>query len=248
VRELVDSNRARAIMGNHELDAIHFHSLDPETGKPVRPHNNRNLRTHESFLAEFPVGSIGARDAIAWFMTLPLWLDLGPFRVVHACWSNAVVERLRDITAEGVLSAEQLVTAGRKSEPLHHDVELLTKGPEVRLPGGMAFRDGGGESRSEARLAWWRKDAKTWRESVVSVPNPQELPNEPLPAEASAMLYPEEAKPLFFGHYWLTGSVLMEAPNALCLDYSGNRDGPLIAYRFNPDDNVLSLSNVVVPS
>lgn len=36
VRELVDSGKARAIMGNHELNALHYHTRDPETGCYLR--------------------------------------------------------------------------------------------------------------------------------------------------------------------------------------------------------------------
>ena len=245
VRELVDSGRARAIMGNHELNAIHFHTLDADTGKPARPHIERNRLTHETFLAEFPVGSRQACDAIGWFKTLPLWLDLGPFRAVHACWSDGAVQRLRDFAPDGVLPAERLIAASRKNDPLYEHVDLLAKGPEVRLPEGMVFTDGAGQVRDEVRLAWWRKHARTWRDAVVSVPNPQELPDNPVHEATVGMLYPEDAKPVFFGHYWLTGPVEMEAPNALCLDYSAGRDGSLVAYRFSRDTPELSLSNIV---
>lgn len=246
VRSLVDSGRARAIMGNHELNAIHYHTIDPQIGQPVRPRSEKNQREHASFLTEFPVGSSAAKDAINWFAALPLWLDVGPFRVIHACWSDAAVERLRQLAPDGVLPYETLIASGRKSDANHADVALLTKGPEVRLPEGGTFRDGGGQLRDEVRLAWWRRSASTWREAVVSVPDPSDLPDSPISKDASALLYPEDAKPLFFGHYWMAGSIALEAPNAICLDYSAARGGPLIAYRFNPEDDRLSLSNVVV--
>lgn len=246
VRNLVDSGRARAIMGNHELNAIHYHSIDPETGKPFRAHTERNKSAHESFLTEFPIGSSGAKEAVEWFAKLPLWLDVGPFRVIHACWSDAAVERLRKLAPDGVLPYDALIASGRKSDPNHADIALLTKGPEVRLPEGGTFRDGGGQIRDEVRLAWWRRNASTWREAVVSVPDPNELPDSPISEDAGALLYPEDAKPLFFGHYWMTGSIALEASNAICLDYSAARGGPLIAYRFSPEDYGLSLSNVVV--
>jgi hypothetical protein len=49
------------------------------------------------------------------------------------------------------------------------------------------------------------------------------------------MVYPETAKPVFFGHYWLTGLPVLQASNALCLDYSAGRDGPLMSYGMNGD-------------
>ena len=246
VRDLVEAGRARAIMGNHELNAIHFHTLDPETGNPIKPHTERNVSTHQTFLNEFPLGSSGALDSISWFKTLPLWLDVGPFRVVHACWSDSAVERLRLLAPEGVLPTEHLISAGRKGDLLKNDVDLLAKGPEVRLPRGLTFHDGGGQRRDEVRLAWWRDGVRTWREAVVSVPNLHQLPDEHLPDDVGGMLYPKNAKPVFFGHYWMSGPISMENTNAICLDYSAGRDGPLIAYRFNHDDSELSLDKVAM--
>ncbi len=125
------------------------------------------------------------------------------------------------------------------------DVNLLTKGPEIALPDGVVFQDGGGQVRDEVRLGWWRREAQTWREAVVSVPNPQELPDEPLTETGGKMLYAEDAKSVFFGHYWLAGPVKLEAQNAICLDYSAGRDGPLIGYRFSPDTPELTLGNII---
>ena len=158
VRNLVDSGRARAIMGNHELNAIHYHSIDPETGKPLRPHSEKNQSEHASFLTESPVGSSAAKDSINWFATLPLWLDVGPFRVIHACWSDAAVDRLRKPAPDGKLPYEQLINSGRKSDPLHSDVCLLTKRPEIRLPNGGAFRDGGGAGSRRGALGMVAKE------------------------------------------------------------------------------------------
>jgi hypothetical protein len=35
------------------------------------------------------------RSWIAWFMTRPMWLDLGGLRIVHACWAAEAIEGLR---------------------------------------------------------------------------------------------------------------------------------------------------------
>lgn len=39
--------------------------------------------------------------------------------------------------------------------------------------------------------------------------------------------------PLFFGHYWLTGTPVLQSDHALCVDYSAGKGGPLVAYRFD---------------
>jgi len=51
---------------------------------------------------------------------------------------------------------------------------------------------------------------------------------------------------VFFGHYWLTGMPEIEAPNALCLDYSaGIGDNPLVAYAWEPGMSHLVLEAIV---
>ena len=56
VRRMIDAGTAVAVMGNHELNAIHFHTEHPDTGSPLRLRSEKNVRQHESFLAEFPAG------------------------------------------------------------------------------------------------------------------------------------------------------------------------------------------------
>lgn len=246
VRDLIADGRALAVMGNHELNAIHFHNDDPETGRPLRPHSEKNLEQHGAFLDHFPVGSEGAREWTEWMAGLPLWLDLGQFRVVHACWSDAAVRRLARIAPGGVLARERLLRAGRRDDPLNGPVETLTKGPEHRLPEGHAITDKGGVVREHARIAWWRGGARTWREAAISVPDPEELPDRPLPDGVAFEYYPPDGKPVFFGHYWLSGLPEIEAPNALCLDYSaGIGDNPLVAYRWEPGAPGLTMEAIV---
>lgn len=82
------------------------------------------------------------------------------------------------------------------------------------------------------RLQWWNTRARTWREIAISVPDPLALPDSPLPAGLTERRYPETDRPVFFGHYWLSGTPVLQAGNALCLDYSAGKDGPLVSYEF----------------
>ena len=54
IRKLEALNVAHVIMGNHELNAIYFHSENPKTGLPLRKHSQTNIEQHKSFLSEFP--------------------------------------------------------------------------------------------------------------------------------------------------------------------------------------------------
>lgn len=56
------------------------------------------------------------------------------------------------------------------------------------------------------------------------------LPEAPLPAGHRPVH--DDAKPVFLGHYWLTGTPQVLSPKAACLDCSAGRGGPLVAYRW----------------
>jgi hypothetical protein len=246
VRDLIDSGKARAIMGNHELNALHFHTAHPETGDPLRDHSEKNLHQHESFLAEFPIGARATREALAWMRGLPLFLETEGFRAVHACWSQSTIDRLRGLTPKGVLSEEQLVRAADRGDVLFKLAEEITKGPEHRLPDGFSFRDRSSTPRDHVRLQWWNAGARTWRDIAVSVPDPDQLPACPLPDTLRQQAYPAQERPVFFGHYWLEGDPVLQAPNALCLDYSAGKDGPLVTYELHPGESLLSTDRVRV--
>lgn len=234
VRDMIEAGTAVAVMGNHELNAIHFHTTDPATGAPLRPHSAKNLRQHASFLAEFPVGDARTAETIAWMRSLPLFLERDGFRAVHACWTDRHIARLADAAAGGVLTEDDLIRAANPADPLHAPVMTTTKGPETDLPDGHRFTDKDGTRRGEVRLKWWEVGAATWPEIAISVPDPAEFPAGALPDHMAADIYPAAAKPVFFGHYWLMGAPVMQAPNALCLDYSAGLDGPLVSYLHRP--------------
>lgn len=246
VRDLIDSGKARAIMGNHEFNALHFHTIHPETGHPLRPHSEKNLRQHASFLAEFPVGARETREVMAWMRSLPLFIETDGFRAVHACWTQSSIDRLRVLSPDGVLSEDQLIRAADPSDALFHLAEEITKGPEHRLPAGHSFNDKDGTHRDRVRLQWWNAGARTWRDIAISVPVADDLPDAPLSGALLAQTYPVHERPVFFGHYWLRGDPVLQAPNALCLDYSAGKDGPLVSYELHPGETLLSTDRVRV--
>lgn len=231
VRSLIDAGKAHAVMGNHELNAIHFHTDHPETGTPLRPHSEKNLRQHASFLSEFAHGSADAADVIAWMRTLPLFREFDALRAVHACWNEDAIATLGGFSDQGRLNEEQFIHAADETHDLFALAETTTKGPEIALPHGYAFSDKDGTVRTNVRVQWWRSDAQSWPDLAMSVPEPDQLPDTALPSDVAASVYPSTAKPVFFGHYWLTGEPALQAANALCLDYSAGKDGPLLAYQ-----------------
>jgi hypothetical protein len=246
VRELMDAGRAQAIMGNHELNALHFHTADPETGAPLRPHDTDNLVQHESFLKEYPLGASRTKDVLDWMKGLPLFIETDEFRAVHAAWIQPAIDKLMEQTGTGVLSQDQLIRAAQKSDELYGLVEALAKGPEARLPHPHSFVDKGKKVRRHVRVKWWNGDAQNWRQVAMSVPDINQIPDAPLPENLFATIYPVGDKPVFFGHYWMSGEPKLQSANALCLDYSAGTDGPLVTYTHISGSQELSLANVAV--
>jgi hypothetical protein len=245
VRELMDAGRAQAIMGNHELNAIHFHTADPDTGAPLRAHDQDNLDQHESFLKEFPLRA-QTKDVLGWMRGLPLFIETDGFRAVHAAWIQPAIDDLMQQTAAGVLSEDQLIRAGRKGGTFYDLVETVAKGPEARLPYPHSFEDKGGKDRHHVRVKWWNGDAKNWHQAAMSVPDINQLPDTPLPEDFLTIIYPSGDKPVFFGHYWMSGEPELQSANALCLDYSAGTVGPIVTYSHVAGSRDLSLKSVVI--
>jgi len=245
VRSLIDSGKAKAVMGNHELNAIHFHSLNSSDGTPLRAHSDKNIKQHQSFLKEFPVGDNHTQEWIHWMATLPLFLEFDGFRAVHACWNDEHIGDLSKHSTKGALDLETLLNAADPGDTLYTAIETTTKGPEADLPDGYSFADKDGTKRTTVRLKWWQSDFDSWADIAMSVPENASLPSGSVPLHLHANSYPVNAKPVFFGHYWMTGSPIAQSNNAICLDYSAGKDGPLIAYLFDDEEaGAISTANI----
>lgn len=93
-----------------------------------------------------------------------------------------------------------------------------------------------GHRRNRVRVRWWDDSAITYRAAaLLSDAERAALPEMPLPAHAR--LDPVAA-PLIFGHYWLVGDITLQSPLCACVDYSAGKGGPLVAYRFDGEDEL----------
>ncbi|KUJ77795.1 metallophosphoesterase [Ruegeria profundi] len=242
VRSLIDSGKACAVMGNHEFNAIHYHTV--VDGKPLRERSQKNRNQHKSFLDEFPTGDARTRDAINWMKDLPLFFENDLFRAVHACWYAPAIDLLKTELSDTRLSDDDLEREGWTAGPLWDALQIVTSGVEKQLPEGYSFFDKGEHERHHVRIAWWLNGARSWRDAAQSVPDVSSLPDGNLPEDVFDYIY-SDTKPVFFGHYWLTGRPRVEAPHALCLDYSAGKGGPLVAYRFEGDQKENLVDQIV---
>ncbi len=240
VRPMVDNGSALAVMGNHEFNAIAYHSLHPETGLPLRNHSPNHQRQHQAFLDEYGEDETALKTVIDWFKTLPLYLELDDFRVIHACWHHASFKAIKDDLVDGCLTASLLLKATQKGSAQFDAVEVLLKGLEIPLPEGISFKDSYDNNRHDIRIKWW-EEATTYKEYALVPPQVAErIPELTIPAELLSDFRYEDDKPVFFGHYWFSGQPQILKQNVACLDYSVARGDKLVAYRWNDGDKELS--------
>jgi len=233
VRGMVDSGAALAIMGHHEFNAISWATRDPEhRGEHLRRHDRPGHRNqHKAFLDEV-AGRPLHGEIIRWFKTLPLWLDLGAIRVVHACWNDDYMDALRPYLGKGAtLTDELIVWANRKGHWASKAVEALCKGLEVDLPPGRSFKDKSGKERESIRVRWWEKQPISFRCAAIAPSEVvEQIPDDAIPTDRRFRAY--AGPPVFFGHYWLTQRPAPMTPKVACVDYSAGNGGPLVAYRW----------------
>ena len=247
VRAMVAAGSAQIVLGNHEFNAVAYATRHPDRDDYCRTHDVKHTSQHEAFLADVAFGSRLHRSIIEWFTTIPLWLDLGGLRVVHACWSADHIDHLEATTGPGNTLTEQFVIeATTAGTPTHDAIETVLKGPEVHLD-GVRYVDKDGHPRDHARLRWWDSEATTLRNGVLIEEATQlhdadgrpidELPDRPLTDDE---LRPyTDPDPVLFGHYWWRKETAEPVnPRATCLDFSVAKGGVLRAYRWDGEDEL----------
>jgi Calcineurin-like phosphoesterase len=241
VRTMVEAGSAQCILGNHEFNAIAWVTPDPEhPGKFLRDHHKPgNREQHQAFL-DAVEGTPRQKEITDWFKTLPLWLDLPGLRIVHACWHQESMDLLRPVLGPNQTLTDQAILFGsRKGHPLYEALEVVCKGPEVVLPAGISIEDKGGRVRHEVRVRWWQEDLSTYRKAAIGPPGDiAMIPDVPMPVGWQGYRYC--GPPVLFGHYWFTGKPEVIAPRFACLDYSVASGGPLVAYRWDGEAELLS--------
>ena len=238
VRKMVDAGQAKALMGNHEYNAICFHQED-KNGGHLRKHFIKNILQHFDTLKQFQNRQEDYNEYIEWFKTLPLFYETENFRVVHACWDQDHIQLLKKELEEGCLTSNQLPKFVEKGTELYNAVNDTLKGKELKLPEGHVFLDKDNNERNKIRFKWWEESAgHTYRS--ISVKMNEDLPDEPVIIEnlLDHSHYAENDKPVFFGHYWLSGNPSLYRNNICCLDYGVAEGGKLVAYRFDGEQRL----------
>jgi hypothetical protein len=242
IRNMVDAGSALAVMGNHEYNAICYHTPD-DKGDWLRPHRpDRDLGLRAT-LRQFVGYDREWHEWIQWMRQLPLFLDLGRLRAVHACWDAKNIDLLHGLT---LADDATLAATSDKNSPLSKAAQWVLKGPEMQLPQGFVYHDKEGFPQNKVRVRWWDIPEST-SAGGIAMPVSFDGTADADAAELRSLPdYPLEAPPVFFGHYWLPANQPKRPlrHNIACLDFSVGRGGPLVAYRWNGEHR-LSASRFV---
>jgi len=247
VRRMVEGESAIALMGNHEYNAICFHTLydsNKELNKGyLRKHNLKNIKQHCETLESYDHQEELEQD-IEWFKKLPLYYENESFRVVHACWHAEKIAYLKSVNNDENFNKvgmpySFLENSVVKNSNEYQAVEILLKGPELTTPDQKPFKDKDGNERNAFRVKWWEAPVDATYKSI-SAPSNNHLPEIPVKFDdlASTDFYNCNDKIVFFGHYWLQGDPKIQSSNICCLDYSVAKKGKLVAYRYDGEDSL----------
>ena len=125
VRAMVDAGSARAIMGNHEFNAIAWATKDPlNDGQYLRTRDGEkgvhNEKQHKDFLTELHGNDDLHQEWVDWFKDLPLWIEEDDFRVIHACWSPEEVGKLQQHLRGDLRLTPKVIEDGNRKGNEHY--------------------------------------------------------------------------------------------------------------------------------
>lgn len=251
VKRMVDQEQALIVMGNHEFNALCYHTRD-SGGDYLRKHSGKNARQHETVLTEIAARAEKGRrewqDYLDWFRRMPLFVEIAGIRIVHACWDPAAVEFVKNgiRDSSGRIKDDSLVQSVNEGTAEFDALETLLKGKEISLPPDHPrIPDKDGNLRRKVRVKWWLPRQQWQRvttyDQVTRIDDHSlhKLKEIAIPApvlhklQKEKRLEKEDQTPVFFGHYWFTGEPRLLTTNAACLDYSVARGGKLVCYRFD---------------
>lgn len=247
-RDMLNEGHARCLMGNHEFNAIGYLTPDPDNpGEFLRPHAGshavcrKNKAQHEAFIAQLGEGSARHREWVEWFRSLPLSLDLGGIRVVHASWHDDSINAIRQAASDpdAPMRSEAFFHACHADPALEAARLRLTCGLEWPLPAGLSIVDKAGHHHADVRIADWRHRATRLRElALVPAGNEDTVPDIAIPEAIRPQAV--TGPPVFIGHHWFHGRPHVEYDRHLCLDWSVARPGGrLVAYRWDGEQQLV---------
>lgn len=244
IRKMVENGSAYAILGNHEMYAVLYYLRDIE-GKYYKKRIPKYQLQINQTLAEFLAFKEEFKSHLKWMRTLPMFLDFGQIRVVHACWDSENIQLLQEKITGPKLSKTILREIALNGTDFSEKFWETCKGIDFQLPKDLLVFDDEGRPHRSFRMKWWESpEGKTFRD--VSLESRFDLPAYTIPKEIiqERKPYPANDPVVFFGHYCLKQCCGILSKNLCCVDSCVTRTGKLLAYRWNSGE-VLDAKNFV---
>lgn len=136
------------------------------------------------------------------------------------------------------MNRELLLASHQKGTDACRVINDILKGKEYNIPEAYAWADKDGHRRTSNKYKWWKDPSvSSYGEFLFNCP--PELYNRMFEDGIETVVYLSDAKPVFFGHYWLEDSFpVIQASNVICLDYSIAKGGNLVGYRWQGEDKI----------
>lgn len=246
VRGMVERGHAHCVMGNHEYYALAWHTPAAAGSHQlfVRDHNSRHAGLWQATAEAFAAHPQEWQDYLDWFAGLPLFMDAGRFRVVHACWDRELIGGVQQRFGGGTVDRAFVQASAEPGSFAHQVFNRLLRGINLPLPDGLSVTGQDGLLRSTFRARFWEEEQapQTYAELAFQPdPIPADAAGKRLPRGFYNQLVQHEASDplLFVGHYWREGEPALIRPNLACLDYSAVNGGRLVAYRLGDEQRLL---------
>jgi hypothetical protein len=244
IRKMVEKGTAYAILGNHEMYAVLYYLRDIE-GKYYKKRIPKYQLQINQTLEEFVAYKEEFKSHLKWLRTLPMFLDFGKIRIVHACWDDDNINLIKTIITEPKLTKPVLREIALNTTKFSDKFWETCKGVDFQLPRDFLIFDEEGRPHRSFRMKWWDSpEGKTFKE--VSLESRFDLPAYTIPKEILPFRkpYPPNDPIVFFGHYCIKECCGVMADNLCCVDSCVSRTGKLLAYRWDGEEK-LNKSNFI---
>ena len=241
VRSMVENGNAYAILGNHEINAIIYYLKFKQEDSQTKALKNYFLSFFKT-IEEFTSHSEELTGHLKWLRSLPLFLEMEGFRVVHACWSQSAVDFLKREIPEGKIKKKMFreLIQNPKSD-FSKNIFTLTRGIDFKMPRDLKLINNKGVYSRSFRLRWWENPSgKTFEE--LSFDSKFVLPSYTIPEQLlpETFVYPEDAPVLFLGHYCRFNGPHIIKPNICCVDSCVIKSKKIAAYRWSGEKSLLA--------
>ena len=239
IRSMVEDGNALCVLGNHELNAIIF-NLKDQTGTRFFRRSSKMRLTLMQTLSEFSKYQGEWKSHLKWMRSLPMYLDLGKIRVVHACWQDDNIQLLKEHLTTAKLKKSFLRKMSKNNTELSRAFWETCKGIDFQMPRDLLVFDDLGRAHRSFRSKWWiNPSGKSFKE--LSFETRFELPSYTIPEELiiERKAYNSEEPIVFFGHYCLKNGENILSHNLCCLDSCVSKNGKLTAYQWNGESRLI---------